>query len=91
MCRVVSYIYKCNHTSAVSEPCQHAASGYACSGRSQDKHLALSDACPGCLPAYQKWLSMQAAGSEKKRMLKEQEESRRLNEWARTTLFDTAQ
>ncbi|KAG8860327.1 hypothetical protein FRB96_003976 [Tulasnella sp. 330] len=88
MCGTVNYIYKCNHTHRAREACSHAAGGYACSGRMAEKHLALPDPCPGCTPAYQKWVALQAAGNEKRRVVNEQEESRRLNEWYRATLFE---
>lgn len=88
MCRMVNYLYKCNHTHDASEPCQHAASGYPCQGRQQGKTLALSDVCPGCSEPYRKWLALQASGNEKKRMAKEQDESRKLNDWYRSTLFE---
>ncbi|KAG8926144.1 hypothetical protein FRC00_003216 [Tulasnella sp. 408] len=88
MCRSVNYIYKCNHTHAANEPCPHAAQGFPCSGRQAEKHLALPDACPGCSPAYAKWLALQAQGKSKNRLAKEADEAQRLNEWYRSTLFE---
>ncbi|KAG8929459.1 hypothetical protein FRC03_010030 [Tulasnella sp. 419] len=90
MCGVVKYIYRCNHFHVSNEPCRNVASGYACSGRHPEKDLALSDTCPTCGPAYQKWLQLQAAGNEKLKKQRELEESRKLSEWYRQTLFETS-